>query len=50
MTECFMLGCKGKAVHEITDAELEPKRFNGKKICKDCKTARELLKKEPEVD
>jgi hypothetical protein len=45
-----MLGCSGKAVHKITDAEIEPKRFNGKMICKVCKTVRELLKKEPEVD
>ncbi len=47
MAKCFMLGCNGTAVHKITDAELNPKRFNGKKICKDCNRARVLLKQEP---
>ena len=45
-TKCFMLGCNGTAVHKITDAELNPKRFNGKKICKDCNQVRKLLKQE----
>ena len=46
MAKCFMLGCKGTAVHKIADAELNPKRFNGKKICKDCNQVRKLLKQE----
>ena len=46
MAKCFILGCNGTAVHKITDATINPKRFNGKKICKDCNRARMLLKQE----
>ena len=44
MAECFMLGCKEKAVHIIKDATLNKKKFNGKKICVKCHLARKLLK------
>ena len=50
MTECFMLDCDNKAVHTITDAVENPKEFNGKKICKEHQTYRELLKAEPKED
>ena len=45
-----MLDCDNKAVHTITDAVENPKEFNGKKICKEHQTYRELLKAEPKED
>ena len=50
LTECAFTECEQEAVHKITDAVDFPKEWNGKKICKEHKELRELLKAEPKPD
>jgi len=47
LTDCVFTECEQEAVHKIKDAVENPKDWNGKMICKEHQTYRELLKAEP---